>query len=64
MMRMSHDDMDRAVNEHFGYEAADNLDGVMASLADTAEHEVVPSAVGIQRDKATVRPTAPRYSRP
>lgn len=54
-MRMSRDDMDRAVNEHFGYEAADNLDGVMASLADNVEHEVVPSPVGIQRDKAKIR---------
>jgi hypothetical protein len=46
--------MDRAVNEHFGFEAADNLDGVMASLAGKVEHEIVPSPVGVQRDKASV----------
>jgi ketosteroid isomerase-like protein len=53
-MRMSREDMDRAVNEHFGFEAADDLNGVMASLAGEVEHEIVPSPVGIQRDKANV----------
>jgi hypothetical protein len=54
-MRMSREDMDNAVNEHFGYEAADNLDGVMASLAGDIEHEVVPSPMGITHDKAKIR---------
>lgn len=54
-MGMSREDMDRAVTEHFGYEAADDLDGVMASLAPEIEHEVVPSPVGIQHDKAKIR---------
>lgn len=54
-MGMSRDAMDAAVNEHFGYEAADDLDGVMASLAERVEHEVVPSPVGILHDKAKMR---------
>ena len=54
-MGMSREQMDRAVNEHFGYEAADDLDGVMASLADDVEHEIVPSPVGAQTDKAGIR---------
>ncbi len=54
-MSISHDDMDRAVNEHFGFEAADDLDGVMASLAGDIEHEIVPSPVGVQHDKAKVQ---------
>ena len=54
-MRMSRDEMDRAVNEHFGFEAADDLDGVMASLAPEVEHEIVPSPVGVLHDKAKVR---------
>lgn len=54
-MRMTHDDMDKVVNEHFGFEAADDLDGVMASLAPNVEHEVVPSPMGVQRDKAKIR---------
>ncbi|MEO8464201.1 MAG: nuclear transport factor 2 family protein [Gammaproteobacteria bacterium] len=53
-MSMRHEDMDRAVNEHFGFEAADNLDGVMASLAANVEHEIVPSPLGVQHEKAKV----------
>ena len=53
-MSMTREDMDRAVNEHFGFEAADDLDGVMASLAGEVEHEIVPSPVGVQHDKANV----------
>jgi hypothetical protein len=54
-MAMSRQAMDAAVNEHFGYEAADDLDGVMGSLAADVEHEVVPSPVGILHDRAKMR---------
>ena len=54
-MGMSREEMNGAIDEHFGYEAADDLDGVMSSLADAVEHEVVPSPVGVQHDKAKVR---------
>jgi ketosteroid isomerase-like protein len=54
-MGMSHAEMDRIVNEHFGYEAADDIDGVMASLAAQVEHEVVPSPVGALHDRDKVR---------
>ncbi|MDZ4741644.1 MAG: nuclear transport factor 2 family protein [Alphaproteobacteria bacterium] len=54
-MRTNRGEMDKAINDHFGFEAADNLDGVMASLADEVEHEVVPSPVGVQHEKAQVR---------
>jgi hypothetical protein len=53
-MTMTHEAMDRAVNEHFSFEAADDLAGVMASLAGQVEHEIVPSPVGVQHDKASV----------
>ena len=52
---MKREDMDKAVNDHFAFEAADDLDGVMASLAGEVEHEIVPSPVGAQTDKAGVR---------
>jgi ketosteroid isomerase-like protein len=54
-MGMSREQMDQAVNEHFGFEAADDLAGVMASLAGQVEHEIVPSPVGVQHDKADVQ---------
>ncbi len=52
---MNREQMDHAVNEHFGFEAADDLDGVMASLAPEVEHEIVPSKVGVLHDKSKVR---------
>ena len=54
-MHLSREEMDRVVDEHFGFEAADDVDGVMASLAPEVEHEVVPSPVGVLRDREKVR---------
>jgi uncharacterized protein len=54
-MRMTRQQMDRLVNEHFMYEARDDVDGVLASLADDVRHEVVPSRAGLQTDKAGIR---------
>lgn len=54
-MGITREAMDQAVNDHFGFEAADDLDGVMASIAEDIEHEIVPSPVGIQHDKSLVR---------
>lgn len=54
-MPMTRDQMDQAVNAHFGFEATDDLDGVMASLADKVEHEVLPSPMGAQTDKSGIR---------
>jgi ketosteroid isomerase-like protein len=54
-MGMTRQQMDRLINEHFGYEAKDDVDGVLASLADEVRHEVVPSPMGEQTDKAGIR---------
>ena len=54
-MGMTREQMDAIVNEHFGYEAADDIEGVMASLADKVEHEIVPSPVGAQHDPSGIR---------
>lgn len=54
-MQLSRAEMDRIIDEHFGYEAADDVEGVMASLAPAVEHEVVPSPVGALRDPARIR---------
>jgi len=50
-----HLDIDRLVEEHYAYEAADDVDGVVASLADVVEHDIVPSPFGVVRDKAVIR---------
>jgi ketosteroid isomerase-like protein len=54
-MRMTRDEMDQLINQHFQYEAADDVEGVLGSLAEKVEHEVVPSPMGAQTDKAGIR---------
>ena len=46
---------DRLIDEHFMYEATDDVDGVMGSLADEVEHLVVPSPAGPRSDKTEIR---------
>lgn len=47
--------MDRIVDEHFGYEAADDVDGVLATLAPDATHHLVGSPLGPVHDPAAIR---------
>jgi uncharacterized protein len=46
--------MDRKMDEHFGFEAADNIHGVLATLAPDADHDIVgwPSGPTHGRDNA------------
>lgn len=37
---MTHDEMDSLVNDHFGYEARDDIEGVLATFAESASHEM------------------------
>lgn len=48
-------ELDRIIDEHFMFEATDNMDGVLAGLADQVEHEVVPSPMGKLGDKSEIR---------
>jgi ketosteroid isomerase-like protein len=54
-MAISTEQMDRAIDDHFRFEATDDVDGVIASLDDEVEHEVVPSPVGLLRDRSQIR---------
>ena len=54
-MRMTREQMDQLINQHFGFEAADDDAGVLGSLADQVRHEVIPSPMGEQTDKAGIR---------
>lgn len=40
-MAISPADMDRMLDEHFGYEQRDDVEGVLATLADDVEHDIV-----------------------
>ncbi len=48
-------DMDAVIDEHFRFEATDDVEGVLASLTGTVEHDVVPSPFGVLRDRQHVR---------
>jgi hypothetical protein len=48
--------MDRLIDEHFGYEASDDVDGVLATLADDVTHHIVGSPYGEQHGRSAVRP--------
>ena len=46
--------MDHKIDEHFGFEAQDNVEGVLATLTDDAEHDIVgwPTGPTHGRDSA------------
>ena len=48
-------DMDRTIDEHFGFEAADDVDGVLATLATDATHDIVGYPTGPTRGRANAR---------
>jgi ketosteroid isomerase-like protein len=47
--------MDQIVDQHFMFEATDDIEGVMGTLTEDAEHEVIPSPVGALTDRAQMR---------
>lgn len=54
-MALTREQMDRKLDEHFAFEAADDVEGVLATLAEEVEHDIVGSPTGATRDKAEVR---------
>jgi ketosteroid isomerase-like protein len=55
LVSLTREQMDALVDEHFGFEAADDVDGVLGTLLDGAVHEVIPSPVGALTDPAEQR---------
>ena len=45
-MALTREQMDRKVDEHFAFEAADNIEGVLATLTPDVEHDIVGSPTG------------------
>ena len=39
-------EMDRKIDEHFHFEATDNIEGVLSTLADDVEHDIVGLPTG------------------
>jgi ketosteroid isomerase-like protein len=38
---LTREQMDAKLDEHFGFEAADNVEGVLSTLTDDVEHDIV-----------------------
>ena len=55
-MALTQAQMDTAMDEHFGFEARDDIEGVLATLADDAEHDIVGWPSGPVRGRDGARP--------
>lgn len=54
-MALSRADMDRKIDEHFQFEATDNVAGVLATLDDHVEHDIVGAPTGPTRGRESAR---------
>ena len=55
MRTMSPDEMDRLIDEHYAYEAAHDIEGVMTTFVDDAELDLVGFPAGPRRGKHQIR---------
>ena len=55
-MALTPEQMDAKLDEHFGFEAADDVDSVLATLTDGVEHDVVGWPTGPVQGRDAVRP--------
>ena len=55
-MSLSPQEMDRSIEEHFGFEARDDVQGVLATLAPDAEHDIVGWPAGPTHGRDNARP--------
>jgi predicted ester cyclase len=54
-MALTHVEMDRKIDEHFDFEARDDVDGVLNTLADDVEHDIVGYPTGSTRGREGAR---------
>lgn len=55
MMALSREQMDRKLDEHFRFEAADNVEGVLSTLTEDVEHDIVGWPAGPSHGKDATR---------
>jgi len=55
-MTLTPTEMDRRIDEHFGYEARDDVAGVLATLAPDVEHDIVGWPFGPAHGRDAARP--------
>jgi hypothetical protein len=54
-MALTRRQMDQKLDEHFGYEAADNVEGVLATLTVDADHDIVGYPTGPTKGREAAR---------
>ena len=54
-MALSRAEMDKKIDEHFAFEARDDVEGVLATLAPDAEHDIVGLPSGPTRGRESAR---------
>lgn len=52
---LTKEQMDRMIDEHFEYEGNDDVDGVLSTLAEDVDHDVVGSPLGPLSKRENVR---------
>lgn len=55
-MSLSAAEMDRRIDEHFGFEAADNVEGVLSTLTPDVTHDIVGWPTGPTKGREGARP--------
>ena len=55
-MALTRSEMDRKIDEHFGFEARDDIEGVLATLSPDVEHDVVGWPTGPVNGRDGARP--------
>ncbi len=55
-MALTRTDMDRKIDEHFGFEAQDDVEGVLATLSREVEHDIVGWPSGPTHGREGARP--------
>ena len=55
-MALTPAEMDRKIDEHFGFEARDDVDGVLATLSPDVEHDIVGWPSGPTHGREGARP--------
>ena len=55
-MALTRGEMDRRIDEHFGFEARDDVEGVLSTLTSDVEHDIVGWPSGPTRGREAARP--------
>lgn len=55
-MALTRETMDRKIDEHFGFEARDDVAGVLATMAEDVTHDIVGWPGGPTRGRENARP--------